>query len=98
MKKTSIGLESLKELLIGKKAKGFQFQDTEEGIWWNSIMNDYVGEEGEIVDIREGSLGKFKVDIKFAFSLATHDVWTYPLSGVLKQVEMSQDASNYDVY
>lgn len=86
------------ERLVGKKIKGFKFKSDTDGIWYNPVMDVYIGVEGEIVAIRKDYGENIKVDIRHSFKLEARDIWTYPLSEVLKQIELSQDASNYDVY
>jgi hypothetical protein len=57
--------------LIGKKVKGFKFEDGKyNGLEFSKKMNRYIGEIGEIIEYNETN-NRYKVEFK-------DDYWLYP--------------------
>jgi len=64
------------ENLIGRKVKGFKFDD---GIvWYNDYMDIFIDKAGEIKGINENS-----IDVMFD---GNKSIWTYPLSEIEKNL------------
>jgi hypothetical protein len=55
---------------IGRKCKGFRFEDETDDIRWSGLMEDFIGKVGLIYDQYDNS-----VRINFE-----NDSWSYPIS------------------
>jgi len=55
---------------IGRKCKGFRFEDGIDGVKWQEEMENYIGQVGEVV-----TQGENHVTFKFKC-----DLWAYPIS------------------
>jgi hypothetical protein len=62
--------------LIGKKIKGFKFEDTDCLPYNNKVMDNYIGKIGVITKVH----GK---DVKVEFE---NDYWSYPLPEALNHI------------
>jgi len=56
---------------VGRKCKGFSFEDRIDGVRWGSDMSDIIGQVGEVV-----AQGENHVNIEFN----NYESWLYPIS------------------
>jgi hypothetical protein len=56
---------------VGRKCRGFRFEDRVDGVRWGSDMSDIIGQVGEVV-----AQGENHVNIKFN----NCESWLYPIS------------------
>lgn len=56
---------------VGRKIKGFRFENGTDGVGWHSSMNDYIGKLGEITYERE-----YSATVDFD----DDETWRYPIS------------------
>ena len=74
---------------IGRKCKGFRFEDGIDGVKWQEEMENYIGQVGEVV-----TQGENHVTLKFKC-----DLWAYPISLIEKHlIDVDTSLQNVDTY
>ena len=73
----------INQSLIGKKVRGFKFDDKGNDCGYNSRMDDYIGQVGEI----------YSVGINYCAVEFANDCWNYPSSLIHKHLVEEETTS-----